>query len=127
MRLTLSYIVFIDPFQLAEVGKLCEEPLISINNTEECKIAQLWLQKNNPKFQSSRFINASGDGSSLPFGCISDKVSNNHYIYWNPEGMTISADPNLRLICKNNMASYVGKIDYYECLSLHYRDKILSS
>ena len=119
--LTFSHIVFIDLFQLAELKNLCKEPLSSIHNWKECKTAQLWLQKSNPMFTSSRFVNASGDGTSLPLGCISDRVSDNHNIYWNPEGTAISADTKLRLICKNNPLVNSGKIAY-QGLNLHYRD-----
>lgn len=50
--------------------------------------------------KESNFITASGDGSDLPQGCISDKTSGNHYIYWNDNNRTVlSGDPNLRLIC----------------------------
>ena len=94
------------------MGNLCEKPLTSIHNWKECKTAQLWLQKRNPLFKSSRFVNASGDGTSLPLGCISDRVSDNHNIYWNPEGKAISADQNLRLICKTSPLMSNGKIQY---------------
>ena len=44
--------------------------------------------------------NITGLGAHLPYGCISDKVSSgSHYMYWNPKGRAISADPNIRQIC----------------------------
>ena len=50
----------------------------------------------------SNFVDASGDGSDLPHGCISDKVSGTHYIYWNDNNKkVISMDPKLALICHN--------------------------
>ena len=41
-----------------------------------------------------------GNGNDLPYGCISDKVTPGfHYMYWNPNGVAKSADPNIRQIC----------------------------
>ena len=86
--------------QEAEGGKQCEGQLKPILNSKNCNKAQVWLKKMNPSYKTSKFAIASGNGVDLPFGCISDKVSRNHYVYWNPKGKAISADSNLRLICE---------------------------
>ena len=57
-----------------------------------------------------------GNGADLPYGCISDKVSSgSHYMYWNPKGRAISADPNIRQICHEQdslPSSEGGKIGF---------------
>ena len=89
-------------------GKICGETnnLVPIKSFEECNKTHEILKKIDPSFKVSTFVNASGNGSYLPSGCISDKVSGKHYVYWNPEGATISSDPKLKLICKGKQ----GKI-----------------
>ena len=35
-------------------------------------------------------------------GCVSDKRSGNHIVYWNSEGFPSSSDPKTRTICRGN-------------------------
>ena len=98
----LSCFIIIDGFQEATSGNRCEnrEKLHQVQTLERCKEAHEWLQRELPSYKGSKFIDAAGNGSDLPYGCISDKVSDNHYVYWNTDGNVISADSNLRLICE---------------------------
>ena len=75
-------------------GKICGETndLVPLKSWEECNKAQNILRETNRSFMASTFVNVSGNGIYLPSGCISDKVSGKHYVYWNPEGTTISSD-----------------------------------
>ena len=75
---------------------------LPIGDPNECSIAQKYLKKKDSYFKDSTYVHARGDGVDLPFGCISDKVSQKHYVYWNPEGSVISSDPKLKLICKDS-------------------------
>ena len=70
----------------------CQNP---VNETKVCQEAASLA-----KIQFLTEENIIGDGTDLPYGCISDKVSSgSHYMYWNPKGRAISADPNIRQIC----------------------------
>ena len=54
--------------------------------------------------------NITGLGGDLPHGCISDRVTFGvHYIYWNPNGSAISADPNILEICQDENPPFDGK------------------
>ena len=96
-----------------EIGKLCDDSklgaLETIKSLPECKNAQKMLTKYDIYFKDSTFVPASGNGTDLPFGCISDKTSYQHYVYWNSEGKAISNDPNLRQICKIKSGEYRTK------------------
>ena len=59
--------------------------------------------------KNSTYVHVIGSGVDLPFGCISDKVSNEHYVYWNPNGSAISNDPNLRSICRKSKGKNESK------------------
>ena len=56
-----------------------------------------------------------GDGTDLPFGCISDRTKSGiHSIFWNPNGLAISADPKVRQICLEQDQPYEGSsISYF--------------
>ena len=101
-------------YDIGELGKRCGESklgaLRAIQSLQECQKAQNMLQMHDEYFKDSTFVHALGNGTDLPFGCISDKVSNKHYIYWNPEGMAISQDPNIRTICIQRNGKYQGLI-----------------
>ena len=90
-------------YGIGEFGKLCGksnfDALRAIESLQECQQAQNMLQIYEEYFNDSTFVYALGNGTDLPFGCISDRVSNSHYVYWNPEGTAISHDPNIRTIC----------------------------
>ena len=97
-QLDRFYFISIDKY--VEVNdKMCDGTLKPIENSEKCKAAAEWMKKRLPE---SNFVEASGDGSDLPHGCIFDKVSGTHHIYWNDNNKTvISKDPDLKLICHN--------------------------
>ena len=98
----LSCFIIVDGFQEATLGNRCDnlEKLQQVQTSERCKEAHEWLQRELPSYRGSKFIVAAGNGSDLPHGCISDMVSDNHYVYWNTDGDVISADSKLRLICE---------------------------
>ena len=78
-------------FILSNVGKICERSII---NRAECKQAADLLPK-------GAFVTGQGDGHDMPNGCIYDKSTpNRHYVFWNQAGAAISADHNVREICK---------------------------
>ena len=112
----------IDEFHLAALGKSCDtsERLLPIQSSQECEMAQKFLQKNDPYFKESKFVVASGNGSDLPYGCISDKVSGNHYVYTNTDGngQTVSADENLRSICAKRSDGNHKSIDFRHYISM---------
>ena len=98
----ISFFILIDGFQEANLGNSCDnkENLKQIQNSKRCEEAHKWLQRQLPSYEESKFIVASGNGSELPYGCISDMVSGAHYVYWNTDGDVISADSRLRSICE---------------------------
>merc|ERR1712224_505629 len=59
-------------FTLADVGAsdCTMHGWTSIKNQKECKMAYLKLNKTHRLFKNSKFVNASGNGNDLPFGCI---------------------------------------------------------
>ena len=83
-----------------EIGKLCDDSkqgaLEAIKSLPECKNAQKLLKKYEMYFKESIFVSALGNGTDMPFGCISDNTSYQHYVYWNSEGKAISNDPQLK-------------------------------
>lgn len=97
-------------YGIGELGKRCGESQLGaysdIESLQECQQAQHMLQMYEEYFKDSTFVHALGNGTDLPFGCISDRVSNKHYVYWNPEGTAISNDPNIRTICINVNGKY---------------------
>ena len=103
-----------------EIGKLCDDSKLGVLDTikslPECKNAHKILKKYDIHFKDSTFVSATGNGTDLPFGCISDSISYKHYVYWNPEGKAISNDPNLRQICKKKSGEYLAKskLDGYD-------------
>ena len=86
----------LDPYVLSKIGSNCNNP---VNNTNDCKeAATLTL--------NATFVNADGDGYDLPYGCVSDKVtSGQHRLYWNPKGVAVSNDPNVRQVCKESVGT----------------------
>ena len=76
----------------------CQNP---VNETKVCQEAASLA-----KVEFLTAENIHGDGGDLPYGCISDKVTPGfHYIYWNPNGVAISGDPNIRQICQEQDTS----------------------
>ena len=79
----------------------CQNP---INSLKQCTIAG-WEATTHDK----PLDNISGDGIHLPFGCISDRTTSGiHSIFWNPNGIAISADPKLRQICVEQDRPFEG-------------------
>ena len=77
-------------FVLSRVGKNCEN---SIKNESLCRESATLLK-------DSIFATSNNGVSDLPYGCILDKTDgNNHYIFFNPNGVVRSADPQVREIC----------------------------
>ena len=97
---------------------MCEGEFEQIQSLNDCKEAQEALEKSNPSFMESKFVFAKGDGLDLPPGCISDRVkTNQHYVYYNPRGKTISADPNVRPICrKMKISLLLDMVDLWRIL-----------
>ena len=97
-----------------ELGKLCDDSklgaLDTIKTLPECENAHTILKKYEIYFKDSTFVSTLGNGTDLPFGCISDNTSYQHYVYWNPEGKVISNDPNLRQICKKKSGECLKKM-----------------
>ena len=106
--------IWFTDYGAAELGKGCGDSkfdaLIDIKSAQECQDAQNTLQKYEEYFKNSTYVHALGNGADLPFGCISDKVSYKHYVYWNPDGSAISNDPNIRAICKKSKGKNLSKI-----------------
>ena len=77
-------------FVLSRVGKNCDN---SIKNGSLCRESAKFLN-------DSQYAISNDAGKDLPYGCISDKTNNdNHYVFWNPNGLIRSADPKVREIC----------------------------
>ena len=100
----------LDPYVLSEVGSKCINP---VHNTQDCKHAAAFLP-------NATFVNESGDGFDLPYGCISDNVTpRKHLIFWNPAGVAVSLDPNVRQVCKESVGNsfdgmFYMKISFYK-------------
>ena len=78
-------------FRLSNVGVNCQNP---VKNKEECQVAARLANREG-------LSDAYGNGTDLPFGCVSDRMSlSTHHIYWNPKGKFISADPKVRQVCR---------------------------
>ena len=57
-------------------------------------------------FPQTEYIFAKGTGHDLPYGCIMQIAKGrygqelySHYLYWNPEGVALSNDPDIRTVC----------------------------
>jgi hypothetical protein len=81
-------------FSLSKSGKLCKHPVSSIR---ECKkAAKSWT--------NAVYVRATGTGHDLPYGCIAHNTTSQHTVlYWNPGGVTVSQDPNVRQVCKEKV------------------------
>ena len=108
MNLNHKHIILIVKYYPSKNGRLCSENA-GIQSAQECKEAQRKLKKYNSHFKESMFAIATGNGYDLPFGCISDTVSQKHYVYWNAEGNAISSDPRIKQICKHPNGKYSYK------------------
>ena len=83
-------------FKLSKVGKSCIYP---ISDGMVCKmVAEAKI------FKGSTYVNMTGEGHDMPYGCILDTLYRPHanglnWLYWNPGGVAISRDKNVRQIC----------------------------
>ena len=83
-------------FKLSKVGKSCIYP---ISDGVVCKkVAEAKI------FKGSTYVNLTGKGHDLPYGCILDtlprpQANGLSWLYWNPGGVAISRDKNVQQIC----------------------------
>ena len=83
-------------FKLSKVGKSCIYP---ISDGMVCKmVAEAKI------FKGSTYVNLTGEGHDLPYGCILDTVprpgaNGLNWLFWNPGGLVNSRDKNIRQIC----------------------------
>ena len=54
----------------------------------------------------TEFVSAKGTGHDMPYGCIiqtangaKGQVLRSRYLYWNPEGVALSDDPDVQTVC----------------------------
>jgi hypothetical protein len=86
-------------FSLSKLGKLCKHP---VSSTRECK-------KEAKVLPNAVYVRATGTGHDLPYGCIAHNTrSQQTVLYWNPGGVTVSQDPNVRQVCKDKVDLYEG-------------------
>ena len=87
-------------FVLSRVGKNCKN---SIRKESLCRESAKLLN-------DSQYAISNDAGKDLPYGCISDQTNNdNHYVFWNPNGLIRSADPKVREICSITENPLEGK------------------
>ena len=90
-----------DEFSFSKPGSLCDIP---VNSLAGCKKAANIL----PTIQ---YVEANGTGHDLPYGCIVDKLSlKQNVVYWNPNGVAVSSDRNIRQVCKSKAGINEGKL-----------------
>ena len=82
-------------FTFSDVGESCKVP---ISDEALCK------KVGNTNHLSFTYVNVTGEGHDLPYGCISDTVPPNpalgyRRLYWNPRGIAISNAYHIRQIC----------------------------
>ena len=86
---------------MSRVGKVCENP---IHKESICISSANQVDK-------FKFMKVNGTGVDLPYGCILDKTNPvTSYVYWNPNGVAISADPQIREICLENEDPLEGNV-----------------
>ena len=77
-------------YYLSDLGKKCSDHLSNpVISDVECKYAS--------EIIGATYVVSEGNGYDLPFGCL---LSDENLIYWNPNGVAISADKKLRQICQ---------------------------
>ena len=83
-------------FKLSKAGESCTYPIFDGHVCKMVADAKI--------FKGSSYVNMSGNGHDLPYGCILDNLPRHNandlpWLYWNPEGVAISRDENIRQIC----------------------------
>ena len=104
-------------FVLSRVGKNCKN---SIRKESLCRESAKILN-------DSQYAISNDAGKDLPYGCISDKTNkDNHYVFWNPNGLARSADPKVREICSITENPLEGKTLIIWLKRYHHKSYIYS-
>ena len=99
-------------YSLSGSGKPCKHP---ITDSKHCKKAANVLANTAQQgLLLSKFVEVSGNGYDLPYGCIAELekhewgygYGNLSYVYWNPRGVALSADGHIRTVCYNPETSF---------------------
>ena len=91
---------FAEHFSLSKLGNLCENPISSMKRCKDA--ANVW--------PNVSYITIKGKGRDLPYGCIAENIPPEQTsIYWNPDGVAISADRNVRQVCDDKLEKREGK------------------
>ena len=82
-------------FALSNAGDTCKVPVSDETLCEKI---------GNIKGLSFTYGNMTGEGVDVPYGCISDTLHSNPphgapRLYWNPLGVAVSNDTDIRQIC----------------------------
>ena len=84
---------------MPEVGQSCSTP---VNNENNCEVSTRYF---TTETNVAIFSTMNGTGYDLPRGCIYDAVTKEKtgktFVYWNPNGLVLSTDPNIRQICES--------------------------
>ena len=103
-------------FKLSNVGGKCREP---ISDDTNCK-----MMANAEGFEGASYVNLTGDGHDLPYGCILETLPHDtaHLlprIYWNPKGVAVSNDERIRQVCLSGKCEKpFEKYFFQSCLKL---------
>ena len=98
-------------------GKNCKN---SIRNESHCR-------ESAKDLNDSEYAISDDAGKDLPYGCISDKTNeDNHYVFWNPNGLARSADPKVREICSITENPLEGKTLIIWLKRYHHKSYIYS-
>ena len=94
----LTDVFLVGTYTLSHPGKPCITP---VDNKKSCIKASMSLNVSNPfDFNNIMYVKKRGEGKELPKGCVIDGLDTNvTYVYWNPEGVALSADRRIRQIC----------------------------
>ena len=70
------------------------------------------MMANAEGFEGASYVNLTGDGHDLPYGCILETLPHpsedrSHWIYWNPMGVAISKDEHIRQICHSGKSKVI--------------------
>ena len=105
----------LDHFSLSKIGNVCKHPVSSIR---ECKKAVIFLSK-------AVYVDGTGMGHDLPYGCIAhNTISHQIVIYWNPNGVTVSNDTNVRQVCNDKIDLYEGTYTLKLEINIYISDSI---
>ena len=99
-------------YSLSGSGKPCENPITDLKHCKEA--ANVLANTAQQGLVLNKFVEVSGNGYDLPYGCIAELkkhergygFGNLSYVYWNPNGVALSADGHIRTICYNPKISF---------------------